>query len=54
MIYKGIETKSEWKNGSWYTRFSKNGELLKTIEWRGAFGGDQIRQIIDEKIIPFI
>lgn len=54
MIYKGIETKDEWKNGNWYTHFSKNGEDIKTVEWRSTFGDEQIRTIIDEQIIPFI
>lgn len=54
MIYKGIETKNEWKNGNWYTYFSKNGEVIKTVERCGNFGDEETRKIIDDEIIPFI
>ena len=54
MIYKGITTENEWKNGNWYTHFSMNGEIIKTVEWRGTFGDDEIRKVIDRQIIPFV
>jgi hypothetical protein len=54
MNYKGIETKDEWKNGNWYTYFSKDGEVIKTVEWRGTFGEKEIMKVIDYQIIPFI
>jgi len=54
MIYKGITAENVWKNGNWYTNFSKNGEIIKTVEWRGTVSEDGIRKVIDQQIIPFI
>ena len=54
MIYNGIETENVWKNGRWITVFSQSGTLIKTVEWRGSFDDDDLKNIIDTEIIPFI
>jgi len=54
MIYKGIQTENGWTDGNWYTHFSINGEVIKTVEWSGNFGEDEIKEVIDNQIIPFI
>ena len=54
MFYKGIKTENKWNNGNWYTHFSMGGEIIKTVEWRGSFGDDEIRNVIDKDILPFI
>jgi hypothetical protein len=52
--YKGIETENKWMNGSWYTYFSMNGEVIKTVEWNGTFSEDDVKQVINTQIIPFL
>lgn len=54
MFYKGIKTENKWNNGNWYTHFSMGGEIIKTVEWCGSFGDDEIRNVIDKDILPFI
>lgn len=54
MIYKGIETDNKFINGSWFTYFKMNGEIIKTVEWNGSFSEDDIKQVISRKILPYI
>ena len=54
MIYKGIETEDKWNNGSWFTIFSMNGSILKTVEWNSSFDDDGIRKVIDRETLPFV
>jgi hypothetical protein len=54
MIYKGIETENKWRNGNWYTSFSSNGETIKTVEWSGSFGEEEVKEIIDNEILRFM
>ena len=54
MQYRGIETEDKWINGTWFTYFRINGEIIKTVEWNGNFSEDDIKKIIDKQIIRFI
>lgn len=54
MKYKGIETEDKWIDGSWYTYFYSNGDLIKTVQRCGNFGDDETKKIINREIIRFI
>lgn len=54
MQYRGIETEDKWINGTWFTYFRINGEIIKTVEWNGNFSEDDVKKIIDKQIIRFI
>ena len=54
MEYKGIITENRFIDGSWFTEFKSGSQILKIIEWRGTFSDDDIKNIIDTKILPFI
>lgn len=55
MLYKGVRSIDRFTNGSWYTDFYLNDEVIKTVEWQNnPFNSDHVKDIIDKYIIPFI
>jgi hypothetical protein len=52
--HNGITSKTEWISGRHCTTFSKNGDVLKTVERIGSFGDEDTKAIIKKQILPFL
>ena len=54
MQYKDIKTINEYKNGTWFTFFYKDDDVIKIVEWKDKFNSDDVKRVIDNEIVKFI